>query len=67
MLRQNLLIAMIAAFFLIIISFAIPSLSTAACIDTGGDGYGNPGDASCPNGNKADCNDNDNKVYPGAA
>ncbi|MBI4847413.1 MAG: SBBP repeat-containing protein [Nitrospirae bacterium] len=38
----------------------------AVCTDLDGDGYGRPGDASCPKGNKTDCNDNDNKVYPGA-
>ena len=45
--------------------FLSPAL--AACIDTDGDGYGNPGDASCPKGNKTDCDNNDPKVYPGAA
>jgi len=52
---------------LIICMLGFYSHASAACIDTDGDGYGNPGDASCPKGNKTDCDNNDNKVYPGAA
>ena len=36
------------------------------CVDTDGDGYGNPGDASCPNGAAIDCANNNPAVYPGA-
>ncbi len=38
-----------------------------ACNDSDGDGYGNPGDSSCPNGSATDCNDNDRSINPGAA
>jgi hypothetical protein len=41
-------------------------LRTALCVDTDGDGYGSPGDASCPAGGAADCNDAVAAVYPGA-
>jgi hypothetical protein len=36
------------------------------CTDADNDGYGNPGDASCPNGAAEDCNDSDPDSYPGA-
>jgi len=36
------------------------------CNDSDGDGYGNPGDASCPNGIATDCDNNDATIYPGA-
>ncbi len=36
------------------------------CVDNDGDGYGNPGDPSCPNGSATDCDDNDPLVNPGA-
>jgi hypothetical protein len=36
------------------------------CNDNDGDGYGNPGDASCPNGPETDCNDDNAAVNPGA-
>jgi hypothetical protein len=36
------------------------------CTDNDGDGYGSPGDASCPNGAAEDCNDADPAVNPGA-
>jgi hypothetical protein len=38
----------------------------ASCVDNDSDGYGNPGDPTCPSGGATDCNDTDNKVYPGA-
>jgi hypothetical protein len=38
-----------------------------ACTDNDGDGYGNPGDSSCPNGSATDCNDNSRSINPGAA
>jgi hypothetical protein len=37
------------------------------CTDNDGDGYGNPGNASCANGAQTDCNDADPAVNPGAA
>jgi len=37
----------------------------AVCIDGDGDGYGNPGDASCPNGSATDCNDGNDQIHPG--
>jgi parallel beta-helix repeat protein len=40
---------------------------TPSCVDNDGDGYGYPGDASCPNGSAEDCNDADNAIYPGAS
>ncbi len=36
------------------------------CTDGDGDGYGNPGDASCTNGAATDCNDGDSAINPGA-
>jgi hypothetical protein len=41
-------------------------LPCATCIDTDGDGYGNPGDASCPAGSQTDCNNSDSGIFPGA-
>jgi hypothetical protein len=38
-----------------------------SCVDNDTDGYGYPGDASCPNGSAEDCNDADNAIYPGAS
>jgi hypothetical protein len=37
------------------------------CSDGDGDGYGNPGHASCPNGAQTDCNDGNPNIFPGAA
>ena len=42
-------------------------LDCAGCTDNDGDGYGSPGDASCPNGAAEDCDDSDDTVYPTAA
>ncbi len=44
-----------------------PQSPPPSCIDNDGDGYGNPGDASCANGSQTDCNDNDRAINPGAA
>jgi len=44
----------------------MPLSAQAVCVDNDSDGYGSPGDISCPNGNKADCDDTDPKVFPGA-
>ena len=41
-------------------------LGVATCADVDGDGYGYPGDASCPNGADEDCDDADEDIYPGA-
>ena len=38
----------------------------AGCVDLDGDGYGNPGDASCTAGPATDCNDGDDTIHPGA-
>ncbi|MEK6675477.1 MAG: putative metal-binding motif-containing protein [Planctomycetota bacterium] len=38
----------------------------AGCIDTDGDGYGNPGSGACPNGAAVDCNNNNAAINPGA-
>lgn len=51
----------------ILLVFLYSGVNAQICTDRDGDGYGNPGNASCPKGNKLDCDDNDNKVYPGAA
>jgi hypothetical protein len=40
---------------------------TVSCFDNDGDGYGSPGDASCPNGAQADCDDTDAGIHPGAS
>ncbi len=37
------------------------------CTDDDADGYGDPGDASCPNGAQTDCDDTDPDIHPGAA
>jgi len=42
------------------------SSSSSSCNDSDGDGYGNPGDASCPNGKATDCNDRNSAINPGA-
>ncbi|MBI4838942.1 MAG: hypothetical protein HY806_07365, partial [Nitrospirae bacterium] len=34
------------------------------CFDNDGDGYGIPGDSSCPNGGTTDCNDNNPQEHP---
>ena len=39
----------------------------APCTDNDGDGFGSPGDASCPAGPAEDCNDSDETIFPGAA
>ncbi|MBI5559455.1 MAG: hypothetical protein HY885_17675 [Deltaproteobacteria bacterium] len=41
-------------------------LPCSTCIDTDGDGYGNPGSASCPNGSATDCNNSSSSIFPGA-
>ena len=39
----------------------------STCTDNDGDGYGSPGDPSCPNGGATDCDDTDPSIHPGAA
>ncbi|MFQ5526710.1 MAG: putative metal-binding motif-containing protein [Thermoanaerobaculia bacterium] len=39
--------------------------SAGSCVDNDGDGYGFPGDASCPAGPEEDCNDSSPVVNPG--
>jgi len=36
------------------------------CTDNDGDGYGNPGDPSCPSGSEIDCDDSSPDINPGA-
>lgn len=43
-----------------------PACQVPQCTDNDGDGYGDPGDASCPNGGATDCDDNNTAVNPGA-
>ncbi len=43
-----------------------PATPDSSCADLDGDGYGNPGHASCPNGSATDCNDSSAAVNPGA-
>ncbi len=43
-----------------------PGFVNAGCIDNDGDGYGDPGNAACPNGNLTDCDDGDMDIHPGA-
>jgi hypothetical protein len=40
-------------------------LRTSGCTDADNDGYGQPGDASCPAGPQTDCNDANPAVHPG--
>jgi len=37
----------------------------SSCVDNDGDGYGSPGDASCPGGSQEDCDDTDILEFPG--
>ncbi|MBI5196453.1 MAG: hypothetical protein HZA10_09035 [Nitrospirae bacterium] len=39
-------------------------LEGSICSDNDGDGYGTPGDSSCPNGGTTDCNDNNPQEHP---
>jgi len=40
--------------------------AAATCVDRDQDGYGNPGDPSCPRGSATDCDDAHVDTYPGA-
>jgi FtsP/CotA-like multicopper oxidase with cupredoxin domain len=44
----------------------VPTAPTSTCIDKDHDGYGSPGDPTCPNGGETDCNDNNSAIHPGA-
>ncbi len=68
MIKHKNILFFILRFVIIIFSLLLltPKSTLAACTDNDGDGYGSPGDASCPKGAATDCNDNDQKVYPGA-
>ena len=39
----------------------------SSCVDQDGDGFGDPGDASCPGGGDLDCDDSAAGVHPGAS
>ena len=43
-----------------------PDCGAIACVDGDQDGYGDPGDPSCPNGPALDCDDTRGDVFPGA-
>jgi hypothetical protein len=42
------------------------TIGGGVCNDGDGDGYGDPGDASCPGGAQTDCDDTNDLVNPGA-
>jgi len=44
----------------------IEDCGIGSCVDVDGDGYGYPGDASCPAGSAADCDDGDSSINPAA-
>ena len=46
---------------------AASSSVLAQCSDMDGDGFGRPGDPSCPQGEQQDCNDRDASMFPGNA
>src|SRR2546425_53885 len=61
----GLILAFAALIALGMVAGARPALadsdsSITSCTDHDGDGYGNPGDASCPNGASTDCDEKDN-------
>ncbi len=41
-------------------------LGTGECVDIDGDGYGSPGDPSCPRGPQTDCHNQNPNIHPGA-
>ena len=47
-------------------AFAMGPEVRAICNDNDSDGYGSPGDPSCPNGPATDCNDVNFNIHPGA-
>jgi hypothetical protein len=50
----------------LLIDAADGDCATVTCHDNDQDGYGNPGDPSCPRGSKTDCDDAHADTYPGA-
>ncbi len=44
----------------------VSTVPASTCQDLDGDGYGSPGDATCPAGPAEDCDDGNATVYPGA-
>jgi len=48
------------------LSAYLNGLSASACVDADGDGFGSPGEPSCPAGGAEDCDDGSFDVYPGA-
>ena len=52
--------------FFIMTLFLLPALAFGVCTDSDSDGYGEFGDALCPNGTAIDCDDGDDTINPGA-
>ncbi len=50
----------------VLLAFSTARAQTEPCIDTDGDGYGNPGSPTCRNGSALDCNDTNADINPGA-
>jgi len=48
------------------LSSYLTGLSASGCDDADGDGFGSPGEPSCPAGGAEDCDDSSFDVYPGA-
>ncbi len=46
-------------------SSTVEVVDVAGCTDDDGDGFGNPGDSSCPGGPATDCDDQNDQVFPG--
>ncbi|MEW6602995.1 MAG: putative metal-binding motif-containing protein, partial [Nitrospirota bacterium] len=66
MFKRHRFFILLFSLFVLISSAHLTHVSAQTCLDNDGDGYGKPGNASCPKGNKTDCDDSDPKVYPGA-
>ena len=45
----------------------VAKIGPATCTDNDGDGFGSPGNASCPNGAAEDCNDSVSTIFPGGS
>lgn len=46
--------------------FLYSGVGSSGCVDLDGDGYGSPGNLTCPGGDTPDCDDSNASVYPGA-